>query len=116
MVLSTADGPSPDRANSSADNGLDLWLMRFTPEQTFVQRDPPELMASRFLGSYLGDDGFRFSLIGTNGGRYVTERSTDWVSWEPFSTNTASTSDVKLLDPSAAPRNRTYYRSRAVSP
>jgi len=115
LVLSTADGPSPDRANSSPPTGLDLWLMRFTPEQTFIQRDPPELMASRFLGSHLSTDGFRFSLIGTNGGRYVTERSTNLVSWEPFSTNTVSASDVKLRDSSTASRSHTHYRTRAVS-
>ena len=114
LVLSLADGPSPDRANSSVSNSSDLWLMRFAPELTFVQRDPPELIASRSLGSHLSTDGFRFSLIGTNGGRYVTERSADLISWEPFTTNTASMSDVKLFDPHATAQNKTHYRTRTL--
>ncbi|MBN8246682.1 MAG: hypothetical protein J0L84_04480 [Verrucomicrobia bacterium] len=116
IILSSGNGPSPDRQGSSRSTIWDMWAVKIAPEQTWVQRDPPELLSSRFLGSHLDGGGFRFSLIGTKGQTYVTERSTDFARWDAFSTNTATETDIKLLDPAARVHPQVHYRSRKVEP
>lgn len=49
-------------------------------------------------------------------GLSVTERSVDLSQWHPFSTNTASLTDVKLVDPAAVGNVQTQYRTRDVTP
>ncbi len=116
VILSSGSGPSPDRQGSSVDTNNDLWAVKIAPERTWAQRDPPQLLASRFLGSHLDSNGFRFSLIGTEGLTYVTERSKDFAHWEAFSTNTATKTDIKLLDPAAHGHPHGHYRARTVEP
>ncbi|MFO1460491.1 MAG: hypothetical protein U1G08_13915 [Verrucomicrobiota bacterium] len=107
LVLSSSSIPAFD---------MDIHLVKFAPELTAAQADPPILSISPRLGSHLGQDGFHFSLIGKPNHQYVTERTADLLHWQPFSTNTASLTDTKLVDPMAFGRPKSEYRTREVAP
>ncbi|MBL9174055.1 MAG: PQQ-binding-like beta-propeller repeat protein [Verrucomicrobiales bacterium] len=95
---------------------MDIHLVKFAPELTAAQADPPVLSVSPRLGSHLGQDGFHFSLIGKPNHQYITERTVDFLHWQPFTTNTAFLTDTKLVDPMAFGRPKSEYRTREVTP
>lgn len=114
-MLATAYGESPDRIPSSLKTSSDLWLLRLSSERVVGQLDPAQILTSRWLGSYLGQDGFHFSFMGMPGQRYVLERSASLSLWTPFSTNVGQMTNVRVTDPAAASRERFFYRARPMS-
>jgi hypothetical protein len=54
----------------------------------------------------------RFKLTGIAGKTYVSESTTDFISWDPFATNTLLTPQIEIQD--AVPFGNRFYRARLL--
>lgn len=89
MVVAGYRRPSPD---------LDFEVMKLSPDPLLLM---PYL---RILSSEA-----RLRLKGMLGKTYLTERTGNFRNWFPVSTNTLSTAEIEIVDPTSAPKR--FYRA-----
>jgi hypothetical protein len=72
----------------------------------------PRLLIPPHTADQIRQHGVRLFLSGETNLAYVTEYSTDLVSWTPLATNLLATAEAELTDPSAAESLVRFYRAR----
>lgn len=113
-VTLTGPGLSPGTywlcAGLTSSNRM-RYLYAPNPVQVIANLQPPSLTALS-----LSNGVFRLLLSGNVGDQVVTEFSTNFATWTPFTTNMLNAETIELEDPDAASDAYRFYRSWMVAP
>ena len=99
----STSGATGNKTNANL-GGIDFWAVKL--DSTSAPKLWPEPTQD------LAGKGFLLWLQGTAGHTYVTEFTTNYVNWSPFSTNQVTGAAVEIVDPYSSSARYRFYRAR----